>query len=89
MAVIVKCMGAASGIPMGYEGAFLKSYDLEANDGIGFVEFTSIEAEAMRFDDILAFFAVLKSSPDCKPLREDGKPKRPLTSTNWNIQTVD
>lgn len=88
MPVIVQCMGSASGARLGVEGQWLKGYDLERHGGIGWVDFTKDRAQAMRFDDLAAFHAVYKSSPKCKPIREDGRPNRPLTATNWNIETV-
>lgn len=89
MPIIVKCLGSASGQPMGAEGQYLKDYDLEFDQGIGWVDFAVDAAGAMRFEDIGAFHRVYKSVPVCKPLRADGLPNRPLTATHWEIVSVE
>lgn len=89
MKVIVQCLGSASGRPLGVEGQYLKSYDLEAYGGQGFCDFTKDPAEAMRFDDLAAFHRAYSSTPRCRSMRPDGKPNRPLTATHWEIIPVE
>ncbi len=59
---------------------WLKSYDPEAHDGRGATEFTDKVDEAMTFPDLAAATACLLQVPKARPVREDGKPNRPLTA---------
>lgn len=85
MPVAMKLCGRADGVPLPADGQYLKEFDFEANDGIGEITMTPNIADAMHFPDIGAQFEFYKRSPKCRPVRWDGKPNRPLTSTNWEI----
>jgi hypothetical protein len=61
-------------------GAWLASYDLNAHDGFGEAKATSDPAEALRFADAGAVFAAWKEQSTVRPLRDDGKPNRPLSA---------
>lgn len=79
-------VGFANGDPCPFMGQFLKSMNFEAHNGIGEAVFTDNIAEAMTFEDQIALFEYWKTVPQCRPLRPDGKPNRPLTCTS--IMTV-
>jgi hypothetical protein len=68
---------------------FLKRYDLEFAKGFGMAELTNNRAEAMRFDDLDALLNTWKQIPESRPLREDGRPNRPLTAYAVSPETVD
>ena len=71
-----------------YDGQYLKSFDFEADGGIGEGEFTTDLQEAMKFDtmsDALRFYGTVPAS---RPRRLDGEPNKPLTSTNWEFKEV-
>jgi hypothetical protein len=61
-------------------GEWLEGFDVDAFDGRGDAHFTSDPAKAMRFDNAIACFAAWKTQSTVRPLREDGKPNRPLTA---------
>jgi hypothetical protein len=86
--VLIAC-GMPDGSPTPADGRMLAAFDFEMFGGVGGAVFTDELAEAMRFPSIMSAWQFLKRSPICKPLREDGLPNRPLTSTNWTIRQVD
>jgi hypothetical protein len=59
---------------------WLWSYDPEAFDGRGDIRTTSNISLAMKFDSIDQALDLYRSVPACRPLRDDGKPNRPLTA---------
>jgi hypothetical protein len=60
---------------------YLKSVDLRAlPEGRGVVEFTENPHEARRFDDFMAVIDCWRQVNPAHPVRDDGKPNRPLTS---------
>jgi hypothetical protein len=88
MAVIIKSEGYADG-RIGYNGMYLRSYDPEAYDGRGHIEWTNAIERAKRFPDHGAAFECWKTVPACHPVRlTDGKPNRPLTAFTVMFETV-
>lgn len=65
---------------------FLKEYDPEGHDGLGHVEATPNIEEAMIFADSKAAFACYRAVPASRPIRDDGKPNRPLTAFTVTIE---
>lgn len=64
----------------GTAGAFLQSYDPDANDGRGAITLTGKLERAKVFDGIAAVFAEWARVSTKRPLRPDGKPNRPLSA---------
>lgn len=81
--------GMPDGSPTDHDGAYLKDFDFEAGIGRGEVELTANLEEAMKFDDAVSALKFYQTQPKCKPFREDGRPNRPLTATNWEMKWVD
>jgi hypothetical protein len=71
-----------------YDGQFLKSFDFEAAGGRGEVVMTNQLDEAKVFPSAVDVFQFMRQVPECKPLREDGRPNRPLTATNWEVRQL-
>jgi len=67
---------------------WLMKYDVEAYDGIGDIVVTPDRARAMVFKNGLEALAAWKSVPKARPLRDDGKPNRPLTAFHMEISLV-
>jgi hypothetical protein len=89
MSVVMIQRGAANGAPLPNDGEYLASFDFEAHDGQGEVALTPFIASAKRFDTAVDAFVFIKTVPECKPLRPDGRPNRPLTAANWEIKNAD
>lgn len=81
--------GQADGRPLPGDGQYLKAFDFEANGGQGAIILTSDLSKARVFADFAEAFEFYRRSPKCKPLREDGRPNRPLTAANWEFVGVD
>jgi hypothetical protein len=77
----IRAVGFANGQHCPVAGWYVKAYDPDACGGQGFVDFTLDPDEAAQFltvGEALQFW-LLQSR--VKPLRPDGEPNRPLTST--------
>lgn len=78
---LIVAMGFANGAPCPIMGQYLKAFDFDAHDGRGFGEFTRDPAKAMKFASIGEATAFWKTPSKVRPLREDGRPNRPLAAT--------
>lgn len=93
MGIVMRCMAASDpfdheGNPPPY-GCFLKSYDAEAYDGRGASEFTRHLDEALVFPTVAEAVKCWQTVPMNRPLREDGKPNRPLTAMTMEFVDVE
>jgi hypothetical protein len=89
MKIVMIQQGAPNGQSLPGDGSYLKSFDFEAYGGIGKIELTLDLDEAMVFPGMFAALAFYRTSPQCSPVRGDGKPNRPLTAANWLFQPVE
>jgi hypothetical protein len=62
------------------DGCWLASYDVDARDGLGSVTVTTKPEMALRFPDAGAVFAAWREESTVRPLRDDGKPNRPVSA---------
>lgn len=83
--VVMRLWGDGRGNPTPHDGEFLADFDFEAHGGVGEIVTTPDPASAKQFPTMAEAFEFYKRSPECKPTRADGKPNRPLTSTNWEL----
>lgn len=86
--VVMRVCGKADGSPTPHDGQYLKAFDFEAHGGQGEIVMTPNLAEARRFPTFADAITFWKTVPECKPLREDGRPNRPLTATNWSFENA-
>jgi hypothetical protein len=85
MTAVLVCWGLATQgaeSPPELIGQYLQSYDVEAYDGRGTAEWTSDVNKAMKFDDVSEAVIAWRTQSKVRPLREDGRPNRPLTAFN-------
>lgn len=68
---------------------YLKSYDLDADDGRGDVTLTSDPGEALRFKDVREALEAWKAPSTVRPIRPDGRPNRPLTAWTAELMRVE
>lgn len=59
---------------------YLRAFDVDAMAGIGTMKTTTDFREAMQFADARACAEAWRTQSKVRPLREDGKPNRPLTA---------
>jgi hypothetical protein len=73
-------------------GAFLSFYDPDGGDPshpiVGEATWTLDLADAMQFPDAAAALACYRATSVRAPLRDDGKPNRPLTAVTVSIEPV-
>ena len=93
MTVLIKCVGAAGlvimldGSKSRPEGKFLAEFDPEFAEGRGLAKWTADWRKAMAFDSMGPAFELWRAIPASRPVRDDGKPNRPLTA--FSVTFVD
>lgn len=87
--VVLVCAGFPSGNSCAVEGQYLMAYDPDAYDGRGDATFTRDVRSAMKFDSVAQALELWTASPKVRPVREDGKPNRPLTAFSMVTEVVD
>jgi hypothetical protein len=85
MTKVIRVVGFASGRPCPVGGLYLKSFDFDAANGLGYGEFTFDPADAMSFPDAGAALTFWNTQSKVRPNRSDGEPNRPLTCTTVEI----
>lgn len=75
----------ASGEVCPFAGQYLKFFDPETDDGLGFGMFCLSIKDAMEFDSVAAALDFWNQQSTVKPIREDGLPNRPLTCTTVQV----
>lgn len=70
------------------DGEYVKVYDPEAHDGRGFIEFTKNINEAITFNSNREAMDFYRQISTTRPLRQDGKPNRPLTAFSVMIENA-
>ena len=80
MTCVLQALGFANGMPCPHEGLYLEAFDFEADDGLGFGEFTEDIDRAMQFEDVMAAGEFWRTISKTRPVRPDGQPNRPLTA---------
>lgn len=69
-------------------GAWLESYDPDAHDGRGSATWTTDPGRAMRFASPAAALAAWRTQSVIRPLRDDGRPNRPLTAATVSVERL-
>lgn len=73
---VIKAVGYANGEPCPFAGQYLVSYDPDAPAA----DFAWDKDKAKRFPDLEAALAEWNQVCGTDPVREDGKPNKPLTA---------
>lgn len=84
----IKAMELASGGRFPHKGMWLASFDANAHDGRGDASFTSRPEKALAFDDRVQALELWRTQSTVRPLREDGKPNRPLTAMTIAVEPL-
>lgn len=85
---VMRVVGFANGVPCPIVGQYLKEFNFDAHDGRGDGLFTTNPYKAMRFATLEDLFAFYRRASTVRPLREDGRPNRPLTATHMLVETL-
>lgn len=89
MAIVMRVIAFASGGNCPIAGQYLKSFDFNAHQGIGYGEFTKDIEQAKRFEGLSEALAYWNTVSDKYPIRwYDGRPNKPLTATTVTFDTV-
>lgn len=94
MSVLIVCQGRATLSTLGVDrydpdlGKFLQHFDPDYQNGLGRAWWTSDRAEAMTFPDVTAALDEWKRESSIQPIREDGRPNRPLTAYSISFEIV-
>lgn len=68
-----------------HQGRYVSRYDPDAHGGRGEVWTVVDPREALQFDSLVALADFHRQVSKVKPLREDGKPNRPITAYTVSI----
>ena len=82
-------LGGLDELPSEHAGRYVLRYDPDAHAGLGQVWSTAELGEAIHFPvyaDAMRFYLQVST---VKPLRDDGKPNRPLTAFTVGILPVE
>lgn len=77
---VMVLLGFANGQDMPHAGTFLRGFDFDAHDGVGQLDCTPHLHMAKVFEGVAGVMEFWKTQSTVRPLREDGKPNRPLTA---------
>jgi hypothetical protein len=79
MATVLRYVGdgRAADIP---DGSYLEAFDPDVQNGRGYTKWTTDPIFAMRFVDAGAAMETWRMTSKTHPVRDDGKPNRPLTA---------
>jgi len=66
-------------------GSFLASWDVDAFGGLGHAGWTTDPAEAHVFASAAAAMRAWQAQSKVRPLRDDGRPNKPLTAATISI----
>lgn len=80
MPVLIRCVGFANNSPCTIAGQYVKTFDHDAYNGLGYGEFTDDPEQAMKFNSNADAISFWNKASTVKPLRADGKPNKPMTS---------
>jgi len=86
---VMVALGFANGRFCPHEGQYLRSFDHEHDNGMGWGEFTSNIARAKKFDTREELFEFWTKVPKCRPIRPDGQPNRPLTALSVTVEPIE
>lgn len=67
------------------QGDWLMEFDPESHDGIGMAGWTPDPAGAIAFNSRVEAYDLYMTVPECRKVRDDGKPNRPLTAYSVEI----
>jgi hypothetical protein len=89
MTWVLQICGWAANVPCPHLGQFVESFQHDTSDGRGRGDFTADPRRAMQFATAGEALEFWKRQSTTKPLREDGRPNRPLTAAHCSIITLD
>ncbi len=76
----IKLVSLALGDPTLHDGRWLRQYDADGESGRGSITTTDDPERAMTFDGLKSALELLRRQTTLHPLRDDGRPNRPLTA---------
>jgi hypothetical protein len=80
MRYVIKIVAPANGrCGSSYDGQYVKTFDVEAHGGRGYLEVTADPKKALHFASLELATLFTMRSPTCAPRRPDGGHNRPLT----------
>lgn len=83
---VLRVAGFANGQDCSIAGQYLKLFDFDTVDGLGYGEFTLDRAEAMKFETAADALLFWRRQSRTVPTRPDGHPNRPLTCTTIEVR---
>jgi hypothetical protein len=86
---VIVCAGDGAYRPLPTDGQALAAFDADAHDGRGDATWTTNPDDALTFDTLEAAKDFHQTTSTVRPLRDDGKPNRPLTMFTVIVGPLD
>lgn len=67
---------------------WLAGFDVEAHDGMGEAWYTEYPQAALTWPDTASAMAAWRSVPEARPVRDDGRPNRPLAALTVELEAA-
>lgn len=84
----IRAYGFANGEPCPHAGQWLAHFDHDAYEGLGYGEFTDVNAQALEFHSFEDALEFRNRQSTVRPVRPDGKPNRPLTALTLAVELL-
>ena len=88
MLYVIRAVAFANGAPCPHTDELLESFDHDACGGRGYGKFTTRPSKAKHFASYGEALEFWGKRSTVKPLREDGKPNRPMTALTVSIEIL-
>ena len=76
----IRAVGFANGAPCPHANQWVRAFDFDYADGLGFGVFTPEPKRARKFKGPVEAFEFWRTQSTVKPFRDDGEPNRPMTA---------
>jgi len=86
---LIKAIAFADSTECPHSGHYLQSFDFEYADGLGYGTFTPDPKRAKSFTSFAEALSFWGTQSKTKPLRDDGRPNKPLTALSIAVETWD
>lgn len=89
MANIIQIVGLAVGGDSPLDGQYVHDFDPDGYAGRGNLRATDDPARAKRFENAIAAWEFWRAQSTVKPMRDDGRPNRPLTAYTVKVLPIN
>lgn len=86
---VIRAVAFANGAPCPHAGEWLRRFDHDAYNGVGYGVFTTDKASAALFANACEALEFWRRQSSVRPFRGDGEPNRPMTALTIEVEDAD